>query len=174
MTEKTIKNGFSDTSDDLNKFQGDIVLPIELKEILEDKSIPETKRKIILHAFSVTTASSFRGPIPSPHLLKGYNETIPDGAERIMRKFEQQSEHRMGLEKHVVHEELRQSGRGQLFGFILGLVGLGLATYLAMYGHETIAGIFGATTILGLVAVFVIGRKEQKKDLAEKETKEGS
>ena len=75
----------------------------------------------------------------------------------------------MELESHAIQEELRQSGRGQVFGFILGIVGLALATALALSGHETIAGIFGTTTILGLVTVFVIGKKSQQKDLKEKE-----
>ena len=82
---------------------------------------------------------------------------------------EKQSNHRLNLEDHAIKEELRQSGRGQIFGFILGLIGLGLAATLALFGHETIAGIFGTTTILGLVTVFVIGKKTQDKDLSDKE-----
>lgn len=38
-----------------------------------------------------------------------------------------------------------------------------------MSGHETIAGIFGTTTVIGLVTVFVIGKRIQQKSLAEKE-----
>ena len=81
---------------------------------------------------------------------------------------EKQSNHRMQLENYAVKEELKQSRLGQIFGFILGLVGFGLATTLAMFGHEAIAGIFGTTTILGLVTVFVLGKKAQHKDLSDK------
>lgn len=65
-------------------------------------------------------------------------------------------------------EEMKQSRLGQVFGFILGLVGMSLATLLALYDHETIAGIFGTTTILGLLTVFVLGKKDQQKELATK------
>lgn len=70
----------------------------------------------------------------------------------------------MHLENYAIKEELKQSGRGQVFGFILGILGLSLATMLTLLGHEAIAGIFGTTTIVGLVTVFVVGRKYQQKD----------
>ncbi len=70
----------------------------------------------------------------------------------------------MALEKYSVNEELKQRGRGQVFGFILGLFGIASAVYLAVNGHDTVAGIFGTTTIVGLVAVFVIGRKQQQEN----------
>jgi uncharacterized membrane protein len=81
---------------------------------------------------------------------------------------EKQSGHRMQLEDHAVKEELKQSRLGQIFGFILGVVGMGLASALAILGHEAIAGIFGTTTILGLVTVFVLGKRAQQKGLSEK------
>jgi len=70
----------------------------------------------------------------------------------------------MQLEDHAIREELEQSRRGQNFGFALGGVSLILATILALMGQETIAGIFGTTTIVGLVTVFVVGKKSQKKE----------
>lgn len=72
---------------------------------------------------------------------------------------EKQNQHRINIEETIVNEETSQSRRGQFFGFALGLIGLVLATILALYGKETVAGIFGTTTILGLVTVFVIGKK---------------
>jgi len=77
-----------------------------------------------------------------------------------MTMAENQSAHRIEIEKIAVKEELRQSSLGQIFGFILGLVGIGAAVWLALEDHDTVAGIFGTTTICGLVAVFVIGRKK--------------
>jgi uncharacterized membrane protein len=118
---------------------------------------------------SIRKASSFSGPIPPPELLKGYNEVVKDGAERIMVMAEKQSHHRMQLEDHAIKEELKQSRLGQVFGFTLGIVGLILAATLAILDHEAIAGIFGTTTIIGLVTVFVLGKKAQRQDLEDKE-----
>ena len=118
---------------------------------------------------SIRKASTFNGPIPPPELLQGYNEVVQNGADRIVTMAEKQSHHRMQLENHAIREELKQSRLGQVYGFILGIVGLGLATILAILDHEAIAGIFGTTTIIGLVTVFVLGKKSQRNDLEQKE-----
>lgn len=140
-----------------------------LSNDLEDliKFIPPEKQKEaskIITSISVKEASSFSGPLPPPSILSGYNEVIENGAERLMKMAESQSAHRMELEKHAIGEELKQSKNGQVFGFILAMVGMGIALTLALYGHDTVAGIFGTTTIVGLVTVFVIGKRSQKKE----------
>ena len=84
-----------------------------------------------------------------------------------MKMAENQSGHRIELEKLAIKEELKQSSRGQLFGFILALIGMGIAFGMAYLGKDTVAGIFGTTTIIGLVTVFVIGKKEQKNEAPE-------
>jgi len=139
----------------------DLDLPEDIELLLKDDSISEDKKKVILKAiYTVAYRESFSGPIPPPKLLAQYNDVVNNGAERIMTMAENQSKHRIGLENHAIKEELRQSRNGQWFGFILGLIGMGLAAWLAIEGHDTVAGIFGTTTIVGLVTVFVIGRRK--------------
>lgn len=140
-------------------------LPAELEQALQD--IPEGKRAQVLQAFlgiSVQKSTTFSGPLPPPALLKEYSNIIDNGAERIFQMTEKQSAHRIQLEDHAIREELKQSRRGQNFGFALGVLGLILATVLALMGQEVIAGIFGTTTIVGLVTVFVIGKRAQQKE----------
>ena len=153
------------------------------KPIVPQKSKKEVSTMMQLEAFS--------GPLPSPQMLAEYNTVVPDGAERLLRIFEQQVTHRMELDNKEIElenkgmelanqdleltnkeitiqeystkQEFRQSGRGQFFGFVIALVGIGSSIYLTFHGHDTIAGIFGTTTIVGLVAVFVIGKKRKEK-----------
>lgn len=137
--------------------------PEELTSILSDPNIPEESKEKLEKAFQLISLSSsqqFSGPLPPPMLLAAYDKSVNNGAERIMTMAENQSAHRIEIEKIAVKEELRQSSLGQIFGFILGLVGIGAAVWLALEDHDTVAGIFGTTTICGLVAVFVIGRKK--------------
>lgn len=167
------KENKSEQPANINKFgsaNDEINLPDELKQIIADLEISQEKKENIIKAFSVLKVhkATFSGPIPPPEILKGYNEVVQNGAERIISMAEKQSAHRMQLEDFAVKEELTQSRRGQVFGFTLGIVGMGLATTLAIYGHDTVAGIFGTTTIIGLVTVFVLGKKSQQKDLAQK------
>lgn len=81
---------------------------------------------------------------------------------------EKQSIHRMDLENHTIREELSQSRYGQMFGFILGILGLASAVALALYDHEVVAGIIGGATLVSLVTVFVVGKKAQAEDLESK------
>lgn len=131
-------------------------IPDELKPFFADPSIPPVQKQRVLSVLIAKT--SFSGPVPPPALLQGYNDVLENGAERIVTMAEKQSMHRMQLEDHAVKEGLKQSRLGQTFGFIIGLVVLVLATLLAYLGHDVVAGIFGGSTIVGLVAVFVIGK----------------
>lgn len=142
------------------------IVPDELKIILA--GLPEDQRKAILGVLVSVKRSSFSGPIPHPEILAGYNDAVKDGAERILSMAERQSAHRIGLEDHVIKEELKQSRRGQTLGFTLGIIGMVISAFMAYTGHETVATIFGSTTIVGLVTVFVVGRKMQEKELSEK------
>ncbi|GHT31390.1 membrane protein [Bacteroidia bacterium] len=142
----------------------------DLVSILSDPELSKEKKEQIVRTIgniSIQQASMFSGPVPPPEILKGYNEIIPNSAERMLVMAEKQLGHLIEIENHAIKEELKQSRLGQLFGFILGLVGFGLATFLAFFGHETIAGIFGTTTIVGLVTVFVLGKKVQKEKTKE-------
>ena len=42
------------------------------------------------------------------------------------------------------------------------VVGLGLASYLAVNGKEVTASIIGGTTLVGLVATFIVGKRSGK------------
>jgi uncharacterized membrane protein len=145
-----------------------INFPEEIKTILDELPEPQQKAvKAILIASKVTKAS-FRSPIPPPEILKRYNEIIPNGAERILNMAEEQSRHRMAMEKDTIKEEQRQSSKGQNFGFIIGAVGLLIAGALAYNGHDWFAGILGTTTLGSLVGTFIYGKKSQQNDLSQK------
>ncbi len=108
------------------------------------------------------------GPMPPPHYLKQYNEIIPGGAERILAMAENQSNHRMRLEDFSIREEHRQSSKGQDYGLFIAIFIVAVAGALAYFGHEVVAGIFGGGTIIGLVSVFVLGKRQQETSLEEK------
>ena len=76
--------------------------PKELETILQ--GIPEKKQKEVRRVFKriLIHQSSFSGPIPPPDILKGYNDVVKDGAERIIAMAEKQSNHRMILENPPV------------------------------------------------------------------------
>ena len=153
-------------------------IPEELQEIEEDltsynpeifKGVPQKKKLEILRSFSVLSIQheSHSGPLPDADTLIKYDSVIPNGADRIMKMAENQQTHRMSLENKVVTSQSKQSKLGQIFGLIIGLVGIGCGTFLAATGEPTVGGIIAGGTVVSLVSVFVIGKSIQRKSLEE-------
>jgi len=146
-------------------------VPEELKPIL-GKLSQEDQKKIKSVIFS--SYQSYSGPIPTPEALEKYNHIIPDGADRIMRMAENQSNHRIKIEEAVISGQVKQSSRGQIFGLIIAFFTLGSAVALAMFGHEAVACVLGGSTVISLATVFVIGKREQRLKLEEKKPSFGN
>jgi uncharacterized membrane protein len=108
------------------------------------------------------------GPLPAPEELAAYNQVFPGAAERIIKMAEAQSEHRMGVEKHVIHSHQDQVKRGQYFGLFSVAIVVACATYAAISGAEGFASVLGGATVVGLATAFLGGKYMQKKDLSEK------
>ena len=133
-------------------------LPSKVKSVIETFPLEE-QGKVVELVLEVTRITAFSGPIPPPAILQGYEDVIEGGAERILAMAEKQSKHRQEIEKEVITKQLGQSSRGQIFGFLLALIGFGLGTLLAAWGNTGLAGILFTTTIIGLVSIFVIGKR---------------
>ena len=82
-----------------------------------------------------------------------------------MKMAEKQQEHRMQIENKVIHSQSLQSKLGQVFGLIIGIVGIASGTYLASIGETTVGGIIAGGTVVSLVSVFVLGKKAQRNNL---------
>lgn len=149
-------------------------IPEALQEIEDDlmsynpkvfKGVPQDKKIEILQSLSVISVQhrSHSGPLPDADTLIHYDSVIPNGADRIMAMAEKQQSHRMNLEDRLVASQSRQSKVGQIFGLVIGLVGIGCGTFLASIGATTVGGIIAGGTVMSLVSVFVIGKSIQRK-----------
>jgi len=140
----------------------EIIIPEEVKPIL--KKLAPNEQQIVVKAL-IQVKRTWTGPMPPPDILAGYNDIIPDGAERILRMAEKQSDHRMDMEKIVVNRELNQSGRGQNYALIIVILVLIASFSLIYLGHEVAGGVLGVVDLVALASVFIIGKYGQKKDL---------
>lgn len=132
-------------------------------------NISKKKKLEILQSFSFTLIQekTHSGPLPDAETLIQYNTVIPEGADRIMKMAEKQQEHRMQIENKVINSQSSQSKLGQIFGLVIGVVGIASGTYLASIGETTVGGIIAGGTVVSLVSVFVLGKKVQRKNLEE-------
>lgn len=111
----------------------------------------------------------FSGPLPIPSMLAAYKKADPEFITWVKPQAEQEVAHRHALELDRVAErrerfdsELRVRLRGQLFGFvvaILGLTGSSAAIVCsAIYDSTpaaTAGGVLGGATLVGLVTAFL-------------------
>jgi len=153
-------------------------IPEELQEIEEDlvslnpeifKGVSPKKKMEILQSISIVSIQhkSHSGPLPDADTLIKYDSVIPEGADRIMKMAEVQQVHRMKMEDKVITSQSTQSKLGQIFGLIIGIVGIGSGTFLAAMGETTVGGIIAGGTVVSLVSVFVIGKNIQKESKEE-------
>lgn len=139
-----------------------VEIPNDVTKVLE--SLPEEQRKVIVGAFcAIEESSSFRGPLPPPEMLKGYESVLEGASERIFKMAEKQQEHRIYIERTIVEQQTKQSGNGQIWGGILAVLFGVIAFILGYTEHDFLAGTIATTTIISLVLVFVL-RKVPEND----------
>jgi uncharacterized membrane protein len=113
----------------------------------------------------------YSGPIPPPELLRQYDEVVENGAERLFAAFENQTQHRQGLERTVIGGGEARANRGQWMGFGLANLVLALGTTMIFSGHDGAGAAIISVDLVGLVGVFVYGRQSQRR---EREAKYGA
>jgi uncharacterized membrane protein len=150
--------------------------PKTLEQIIQEKapdvlkSIPGDKRQALaavrIEEHRIEMRSS---PLPDPAEIAAYNQIIPNGADRIMKMAEDQTAHRISIEKIIITSQQNQAFFGQVCGLIIGLSGLAMATFAAISGQPWFGGTIGGTTLIGLVSVFLYSRHSQKRELSQKQ-----
>lgn len=124
---------------------------------------PSEKKKVLLRQ-----SSSFSGPLPPPEILRGFEDIVPGAAERIIKMAEEQSNHRRELERKVITSDISRSKWGQILGFVIAVVGLGVSAVVAVWGSAVAGGVIGVGTLASLVGVFMYGSRVRSKEREEK------
>ena len=136
--------------------------PIDVNEVLE--SLTPAQRKVILSTMIAMEQRSYSGPLPAPEDFEAYEKVLPGATDRIMSMAEKSLDSRVNNEKAIIDARIKQGVRGQIYGFILALVFIGVATFLALQGHDVLAGIIAGGDIVSLAVIFVLNREPRKKN----------
>lgn len=99
-------------------------------------------------------------------MIIAYEETLSGSTDRIIALTEKQQAHRHQWENRELGSGISMAKRGQVFGFILGMCGLGVTVFLAYSGLLLIPGIVGVASTIGLIgsAVQSFLKKPSEKD----------
>lgn len=133
---------------------------------MENNIQPKKTEKQSVKSFSIQQQySSFQGPFPPPAIMREYKEIYEPMPRIIVEKFVKQVDHRIEMERLAVPNRERLAARGQLYAFLIAILGILSAVVCAYFKQEVIGSILGGTTILTLAKYF-IGPKEtsDKKD----------
>jgi uncharacterized membrane protein len=141
-------------------FDDDILVPI-----IEDPAIETQEKTRIIQKVE---SEYFSGPLPSPAIMKQYEEILPGSAERILKMAEKQSDHRMALESAIIPKQQKESSRGQLFAFVLSLALIGGGIWAIIKDCAWIAGVIFSVTIISVTTLLISGRGNIKKDISTK------
>lgn len=121
----------------------------------DDGEDSEIRRALIQQIQTV----AYQGPIPPPKMLADYDHMVPGLADRIVRKWEEQQEHRQKLERTVVERDEGRMDRSQKYALIVALSGLGMAAALALAGASPwIAGVIAVVAVGGPASAVLIGQ----------------
>jgi uncharacterized membrane protein len=102
------------------------------------------------------------GVLPPPATLQKYEEIMPGLAKMVVRNAEQQTLHRLEIEKRTLRSNNVKSFAGLIFGFLIGIFGLGGGFYLTFKGYNVIGVIFTSSTLVTLVMTFIYGSQSKK------------
>ncbi|MDX2161350.1 MAG: DUF2335 domain-containing protein [bacterium] len=138
-------------------------------QILE--GLPEDKRESIRkewqRSFGLMAVEVSSGPLPSPKVLKGYEEVLPGSAERILTMAEKQLDHRQKMESAVVYQGLSQARLGLIFGFIILLIVVVGAIGLLLLQRTLEGFALVITAAVGAAAILIRAQRRGRAELDE-------
>jgi len=134
------------------------------KKFLSGQRERQTRPQETLAHFAIT-AQQFSGPIPPPELLRKYEELVQGAADRIISMAEKQSNHRQILESQVINSNIGNERLGMILGFLICVLAISGGIYAVVQGKNATGIAAIVTPLVALVAVFIYGKSEQKKNL---------
>jgi len=141
---------------------------VELAEVTEQEVRQVVRQEI--------QEIEFRGPIPPPNIIAGYEKILPGAADRILAMAENQSKHRQEMEKKMIEAESRDSLLGIIFGFSLGIGCIIAAIIMAIVypqGVGVVAGaVLGVTGVGSIAGIVIKSTRGGSNDKSENSTEE--
>ena len=98
--------------------------------------------------------SFWSGPLPSPEAIEAFEKTYPGSAKIIFEVFQNQSNHRIDMEKLVLQKSLRNEFLGMVLAFILMTMIIGGGIYLIIIGKDGIGLTAALTGFCGILGLF--------------------
>lgn len=123
------------------------------------KNPPQNNQPAGNHTHISVQSHKWEAPLPPPSVLDEFNHVVPNGAERIVKAWELESDHRRQIEKTEQRSFYRDRLTGKVFALIFVMAALAVTAWCAYVGAEWLGMVIGGGTIASVVWAFIHGRK---------------
>jgi uncharacterized membrane protein len=100
--------------------------------------------------------------LPPPDVLREYERLMPGITKLLIEKAIQHQQNRSESERRALNIYNLKSFAGLIFGFLIGIFGMGGGFYLTMKGYNIIGMIFTSSTLVTLVMAFIYGSQSKR------------
>ena len=100
---------------------------------------------------SIQIAEFTSGPLPSPHVLAGYETILPGAADRILSMAEKEQAHQHQDKNSQTREVSKIMLWGQICSFIVAISAVSFSFILLLYDKQ----IAGFVTLFSTIATFL-------------------
>ena len=157
--EKADEQQPESATDPTEEFEG---LESEFEEVLGELLPPEQRREVaeIVAHYVITRFEGFSGPLPHPKHLRQYEDISPGITERLLTMTEDTMKHNRSIGQQMFDADKDDRRLGHFFGFASLMCLIIAAVYTGVNGHDWLAAGFLSTGALGVVAIFIRGRRD--------------
>jgi hypothetical protein len=84
----------------------------------------------------------------------------PELAKELLNEFKTYSDHLREMDRKALQAQITITYLGQVFGLIIGMTAIICGAVIATQGSQWAGGFIGGGGVIGLVSVFVLGRRK--------------
>ena len=129
------------------------------EKAIEGKPLPDPNEGTVL------SVEHYEGLIPHPKLMEEWEKLVPGSAKSIFMRFEQQSDHRIEIEKKVTKAHNFKLYVGPVFAFVIAMSALGGGIWIALTVSPLGGGLLSFSGLAAVITPFLVNevRKSQGK-----------
>jgi uncharacterized membrane protein len=92
--------------------------------------------------------------------IENVSVSSPEIAKELLKEFQSYSEHLREMDRKALRAQIVVTYLGQVFGLVIGMTAIISGALTAYHGSQWAGGFIGGGGVIGLVSVFVLGRKK--------------
>lgn len=98
------------------------------------------------------------GLVPAPQALAGYGQINPSFPDRIVKMAEENARTARKTAERAQTFALAERLVARPLGLAFALGAVSLSAYLALHGHDGVAGVIGGTTVVAVTVALIAGK----------------